>query len=180
MKDGNLVVPRTRQKHIIPICPLCDTISVDTVIHSDTFKYGVGRSTVELSVELPVRSCQSCDITFLDQVGERLRHNAVCRHLGVLTPEEIKSIRECHQMTKARFSEVTGLGEATLARWEAGAVIQNRANDRYLRLLGTGSTMERLIDLVGDSSNDPDGSPDDELRRSGREATVGKNLPTTY
>ena len=160
MRTDNLTVPRIRHTHFVPTCSLCGTKDVTTVIHRDTFKYGAGRSAVELSVELPVRSCESCNITFLDQVGERLKHNAVCRYLGVLTPEEVKSIRECHQMTRARFSEVTGLGEATLARWEAGAVIQNRANDRYLRLLRTGPTMERLIDIVEDSSDDPDGSPD--------------------
>lgn len=58
-------------------------------------------------------------------------------------------------MTRAQFSEITGLGEATLARWEAGAVIQNRANDRYLRLLKIGSTMTQLIDLVGYPSDYP-------------------------
>lgn len=147
MRTVNLTAPRKRRTRFVPTCPLCGTEDLLTVIHNDTFTYGTGRSAVELSVQLPVRSCQSCDIEFLDQVGERLKHNAVCRHLGVLTPEEVKSVREYHQMTRARFSEVTGLGEATLARWEAGAVIQNRANDRYLRLLRTGSTMARLIDL---------------------------------
>ena len=162
MRPDNLTAPRIQRTHFVPTCPLCGTKRVVTVIHSDTFTYGTGRSAVQLSVELPVRSCQSCDITFLDQVGERLKHNAVCRHLRVLTPEEIRSIREYHQMTRARFSEVTGLGEATLARWEAGAVIQNRANDRYLRLLRTDTTMDRLIELVEDSSAAQNGSRDNQ------------------
>lgn len=38
-------------------------------------------------------------------------------------------------MTRAVFAQVTGLGEATLNRWENGVKIQTLANDRYLRLL---------------------------------------------
>jgi hypothetical protein len=30
---------------------------------------------------------------------------------------------------------LTGFGEATISRWERGRLLQNRANDRYLRLL---------------------------------------------
>jgi len=76
----------------------------------------------------------------------------------VLTPEEVKSVRNYYKMTRSRFAELTGLGEATLARWEAGAVIQNRGNDRYLRLLSTDSTMEQLINLVEHPSVNPDES----------------------
>ena len=50
-------------------------------------------------------------------------------------------------MTKAAFAQVTGLGEATLSRWENGAVVQNRANDLYLRLLTTPWIMTKLQDL---------------------------------
>ena len=38
-------------------------------------------------------------------------------------------------MSRAAFAQLTALGEATLSRWENGVLIQNRAYDRYLRLL---------------------------------------------
>ena len=44
-------------------------------------------------------------------------------------------------MTRAAFTRVTGLGEATLNRWENGIMIQTLANDRYLRLLANPATM---------------------------------------
>ena len=50
-------------------------------------------------------------------------------------------------MSRATFADVTGLGEATLGRWENGAVIQNRANDRYLRLLSLPGIMASLRGL---------------------------------
>lgn len=51
-------------------------------------------------------------------------------------------------MTRAAFAELTGFGEATLNRWENGAVVQNPANDRYLRLLALPGVMDRLRDLT--------------------------------
>ena len=98
------------------------------------FIYGVGASAVKLSATLPVRVCNSCGFEFLDHEAETLQHEAVCAHLGVLTPKEIRGIRKMHGMSRAEFSKVTGLGEATLNRWENAILIQNTANDRYLRL----------------------------------------------
>lgn len=51
-------------------------------------------------------------------------------------------------MTRAAFAELTGFGEATLNRWENGAVVQNQANDRYLRLLALPGVIDNLRDLT--------------------------------
>ena len=47
-------------------------------------------------------------------------------------------------MSRAAFARLTGFGEATLARWERGEVIQNTSNDSFLRLLMNNDAMERL------------------------------------
>ena len=125
-------------------CPQCGEDSVATYWHHDTFKYGSGDSAPMLYVDLPVRRCEPCDFEFLDHEGEQLRHEAVCRHLGVLSPAEISDIRKRLGMTRAAFAEVTGLGDATLNRWEHGAAVQNLAYDRYLRLLALPGVMESL------------------------------------
>lgn len=125
-------------------CPQCGKDSITTRWILDSFKYGTGDSAVTLQVDLPVRRCQACDLQFLDHEGESLRHEAVCRHLGVLSPAEVFGIRKVYGMSRAAFAEVTGLGEATLSRWENGAVIQNLANDRYLRLLSLPGVMASL------------------------------------
>ena len=134
--------------HVHRRCPQCGEYSVTTYWHHDTFKYGSGDSAPMLHVDLPVRRCEPCDYEFLDHEGERLTHEAVCRHLGVLSPAEISDIRKRFTMTRAEFSEVTGLGEATLNRWENGAVVQNRANDRYLRILALPGVIESLKGLA--------------------------------
>ena len=133
-------------------CPLCGDDSVTTEWTRDSFEYGTADSAVVLEVDLPVRRCSACDIEFLDHEGELRRHEAVCRHLGVLSPTEISGLRKALGMSRAAFAELTGLGEATLGRWENGAVIQNRANDRYLRLLSLPGLVGRLAELAAPES----------------------------
>lgn len=136
-------------------CPQCGEYTVTTHWHHDTFRYGSGDSAPILHVDLPVRRCDPCDFEFLDHEGEQLRHEAVCRHLGVLSPGDISDIRRRLGMTRAAFAQLTGLGEATLNRWETGAVVQNPANDRYLRIIaGLPGAMAMLKEL-----NTPGGAP---------------------
>ena len=145
--------PGLRQVVADTACPLCGG-GVATSWLRHTFDYGTGESAAELSVEVPVHRCDDCDFEFTDEIAERLRHEAVCDHLGVLAPAQIRRIRERHGMTRAQFARVTGLGEASLNRWENGLNIQTHANDRYLRLLETPEIMRRLVGLK-DARNGP-------------------------
>ena len=55
-------------------------------------------------------------------------------------------------MSQASFSKVTGLGKATLNRWENGILIQNLANDRYLRLLASPANVQALERLDSEAT----------------------------
>ena len=114
---------------------MCGTPGVKTELVRDPFIYGAGDDAVELVVEIRVHTCARCEMSFTSEDAEIKEHDAVCQHLGLLTPAEILGVRERYGMSRAAFAHCTGLGEATLARWERGEVIQNKANDRYLRLL---------------------------------------------
>lgn len=139
--DGGttLPVPRTSSA-----CPQCGSTRVTTSYVDHEFRYGSAESAVELTAHLPAHRCAACDFEFLDDEAERVKHQAVCDHFGVLSPIDIQRIRRRYRMTRAAFSRVTGLGEATLGRWESGLLIQNRANDRYLRLLDRPEIMQVL------------------------------------
>lgn len=50
-------------------------------------------------------------------------------------------------MSRAAFSRMSGIGEATLNRWENGLLVQNRANDRFLRLLASPENVRKLQSL---------------------------------
>lgn len=116
-----------------------------------TFTYGVDDSAVELTARIPVDVCMECGAGSLGHDAQVLKHEAVCAHHGVLTPREVRAIRKRHDLSRAAFAEISGLGEATLHRWENGILIQNRANDRYLRLLESAENLRRLRRAVARS-----------------------------
>lgn len=136
----------TAQKNLI--CPQCGDDGIKTYWHRHAFQYGSGVTAVELVAHVPVRCCSACEFQYLDDEGERLKHEAVCEHLRVLSPTQVRRIREIHQMTRAKFAEVTGLGSASLNRWENGLTIQTHANDRYIRLLERPEIMQLLKKIV--------------------------------
>ena len=129
-------------------CDMCGAAGLKTELVRDPFIYGMGAGAVELTADVPVHTCSRCAVSYTGDEAEIARHEAVCHHLGVLTPAEIRSLRERYDMSRAAFARLTGLGEATLARWERGEVIQNIANDRYLRLLLDPGVVRRLSSLA--------------------------------
>ena len=124
-------------------CPQCEGI-VETISQTDVFRYGDGESAVDLPVVLPVRHCRGCGLEFLDHEAERIKHEALCGHFGVLTPWEIRAIRERYDVGLEGFAKLTGLDAATLGRWETGALIQPIGDDCYLRLLSEANGLDAL------------------------------------
>ena len=129
-------------------CASCGLGPVLTSIVEDRFTYGEGEGAAELVAEVPLRKCEACGFQFLDEEAEDAQHEAVCTYLNVLKPSEIRALRKKYAVSRAEFSRITKLGEATLSRWENGALIQNGANDQFLYLLGFPENVERLISRV--------------------------------
>jgi len=135
-------------------CPECGSGNVKTSEEEYSFPYGVGEHAVNLKPRVPIRTCSDCGFSFLDHVGEGICHEAVCKHLGVMTPSQIKALRGLYELTQAQFSEFTKLGEATLSRWERGIVIQNQAYDNYLYLLRFPENLKKLHSRVESGSEE--------------------------
>jgi|SRR5262249_13451348 len=125
-------------------CPNCGSARVETEVINDKFQYGSGDGSVELEVSVPLRKCLDCHFEYTDSETEDLRHEAVCRHLGLMSPREIAGLRKAYGLTRAQFAEISRIGEASLARWETGEVIQNPGNDAYLYLLSFPENLEHL------------------------------------
>lgn len=128
-------------------CPECGG-AVRSEIYNQTFPYGTGDDFVELTAAVALRVCGACGFEFYDESAEVIRHEVVCQHLGVLTPKAIRTIREGYRLSRQQFARLTKLGEATIARWERGELIQNAANDRYLRLVALPSNFAILNNLA--------------------------------
>ena len=139
---------RNRDSTVYRHCPRCSAnrVRVDEVEHS--FPFGSGEKAVELTATVPVHTCDACGFEYLDHVAEDRQHDAACRHLGLLTPSEVREVRRLQGMNRAEFAELTGLGEASIARWESGAGYQSVSNDRYLRLLMKDTNIEELRALT--------------------------------
>jgi hypothetical protein len=86
-------------------CPVCEDDHVQTAIEMESFTYGRGSEAVELTARVPVRTCDSCGFQFTDHIAEDARHNAVCQHLGVMTPKEIAAIRKRYELSSAKFAD---------------------------------------------------------------------------
>lgn len=118
-----------------PHCPNCDSTHVENRETTDRFQYGVGDNAVELAATLPISHCCDCGLEYSGEDAERIRHDVICEHLQLLTPHRIAEVRASHQVSRAKFAEISRIGMATLARWENGEILQNAAMDMYMRLL---------------------------------------------
>ena len=124
----------------------------------DRFEYQ-GDEAAPITIEvpdLPVEVCDQCGEQYVGPAAARAQHRAVCRALGLLTPEEILAIRMRFGPNQADFAAVTGIGVATISRWERGRLLQNRAMDRYLRLLQANPGTYEVLKAVASA---PAGGP---------------------
>jgi putative zinc finger/helix-turn-helix YgiT family protein len=129
-------------------CPTCGQGTLVARVIRDEFEYGPEDDRITIVAEgVPVLECSACGETLYGPEAARVRHQAICRTLGLLTPEQIKGVREKLGKKQAEFAELTGIGVATLSRWEQGRLIQTRALDRYLRLLQWEENVQRLRNL---------------------------------
>lgn len=119
----------------LPKCPDCGEHSISESHAEQLFPYGDGDNRVMLRTIVPVLTCTSCGEQFTDSRAEVARHEAVCRHLARMTPKELRDIRESYGLSQDQWADITGLGTASIKRWETGTNIQNEAYDRYMWLL---------------------------------------------
>lgn len=70
-----------------------------------------------------------------------------CRSRGLLTPQQIKQLRQELKFSREAFAELTGFGTASIKRWENASLVQNQSADCFLRLLKLPGVIERLTRL---------------------------------
>ena len=80
--------------------------------------------------------CREVVLRFDD--ARRLRQRALEIYrakYGLLTADEIRSIRERHRLTQAEMARLLRLGGNTMSRWEAGRNVQTASMDMFLRMI---------------------------------------------
>lgn len=104
-------------------CVFCEQGLATLSIECQEFEYGHGENPTILFANVPVWTCPECDLQFADENAELIQHNAVCDHLDRLRPEDIRAIRDRHHLTQEQFADLTGIGVASIRRWECGNLI---------------------------------------------------------
>jgi putative zinc finger/helix-turn-helix YgiT family protein len=125
-------------------CLRCGSTELDSARREVEFDYGGREKPFRVKATFPFKTCRVCGFSFLDGIDEDLQHEAACRQLGVMTPSEIRDLREKLELTQEEFAELTKIGVASVSRWERGFLIQNEANDQLLYLLTFPENVERL------------------------------------
>jgi len=89
--------------------------------------------------ESPHLSCPKChEVVLRFDDARKLRQRALeiyRRKYGLLSADEIRSIRERFGLTQAELARLLRLGANTISRWEAGRNVQTAAMDMFLRMI---------------------------------------------
>jgi putative zinc finger/helix-turn-helix YgiT family protein len=125
-------------------CLECGSTALEERFDEETFQYGGREKPFTVIARIPSLLCTACGVRFYDDAAVWARHAAACRHLGVMIPDEILALRERYGLTQEALAALTGIGVASLGRWERGAGIQNEGYDALLYLLRFPENVERL------------------------------------
>ncbi len=118
-------------------CPACGSTDESVVITAPRQVVGEDGRALEF-LDLFTR-CGRCGEEFYTReqslASSRAAASALRAHEGLLSPDEIRAIRERLGWTQAQLEQALGVGPKTVVRWERGTVRQSRAADRLLRVL---------------------------------------------
>ena len=131
-------------------CRCCGIGPIVDDVRTEIIEFSLDGEPTMVEVNgVPIERCVACGEEFSGPMAAEVKHQAICRTLGLLNPEEIRRLREQLGLTQAELSRLSGIGEATISRWERGRLIQNRAMDQYLRLLAADPRIVELLKRLG-------------------------------
>jgi len=117
-------------------CPECHKGNLVVVTRSEEFDFDLGDRTIRVIAEkVPIEVCNECGEELFGSNGVMIRHEAVCRAAGYLTPSEYREIREQLGWSQQHLADFTGFGVATVSRAERGRQLPNLNFDNTLRAL---------------------------------------------
>lgn len=117
-------------------CPECGQGHLLSFTRSEEFDFDLGNETVKVRAEnVPVKKCDTCGEVMSGPAAAKVRDEALCRAAGLLTPSEIKAIRDKFGWSQQYLADLTDFGLATISRWERGRLLQNRSNNKVLQAL---------------------------------------------
>ena len=135
-------------------CPNCGKENTLSLVH-EVEEFNVRGEIIPIEVEY--FRCKACGEEMMqlrtedDPLNKAYREYR-CRK-GMLQPEEIHEFRQNLGLTQKEFSELLGIGVASLSRYENGA-LQEQAHDQILRFGMNGDNLLKLIEAKPDVLNE--------------------------
>lgn len=131
------------------LCPNCE---IAATLVRERRSVPLGQRRVEIDLEF--FRCPECNEEYYSLEQADLRHRRAIEKArledNLLTPNQIKSIREALTLSQRMFEQLLGVGEKTCVRWEQGRVCQNVSTDRLIRLLAADrENIQRLAAING-------------------------------
>ena len=127
-------------------CPVCGTEQETEVIEKEEISNVRGD---EIKVLARIRVCSVCGEELFDEELEEENIQRVYdiyrKKHGILSPEEIKGIRESYGLSQRAFAKLLGIGEASIARYETGA-LPEKSLSNMIMLLKDPKNMEKLLE----------------------------------
>ncbi|MDK2814582.1 MAG: hypothetical protein PWP18_495 [Thermoanaerobacter sp.] len=127
-------------------CPVCGTERETKVIEKEEISTVRGD---EIKALAKIRVCSVCGEELFDEELEEENIHKVYdiyrKKHGILSPEEIKSIRESYGLSQRAFAKLLGIGEASIARYETGA-LPEKSLSNMIMLLKDPKNMEKLLE----------------------------------
>ena len=116
------------------VCPACaERTVVEDVIPFEVHSHHDNREVVFVVPNLRTPKCSNCGEVFLTTPASVQIANATRKHLGLLSPEEIKSQVHDLGITQKRLAQEMNVSAETLSRWVSGTIIQSKNSDNRLR-----------------------------------------------
>lgn len=137
MKMSSASEPRTKRGRLMVdnACPACGTPMRE---RPASLKFPVNGEEIAVAVS-PHLSCPKChEVVLRFDDARRLRQRALESYrqkYGLLSVDEIRSVRERFGLTQAELARLLRLGANTISRWEAARNVQTASMDLLLRML---------------------------------------------
>lgn len=102
----------------------------------------------QVTAKLPALRDPNSGEEFLTEEALQELDKIKARHLGVLSPTEIRELRQNLGLSQKRISELLQLGARTWSRWESGHEHPSRSSSILLHALADGRLDVNYLDLL--------------------------------
>jgi HTH-type transcriptional regulator / antitoxin MqsA len=137
MKTSRVPKPQARRGRLVPdnACPECGSQMREK---QASLKFPVNGEEISVP-DLPHLNCPKChEVVLRFDDARKLRQRALeiyRQTYGLLSADDIRSIRERFGLTQAEFARLLRLGANTISRWEAARNVQTASMDMLLRMI---------------------------------------------